>query len=144
MAINIPGFAYHTALQSRKKLVAVFQTIVDERRALKKDWCCCQSQKDMMDALLEAEQEEIVKNRPVEQKGLTLKEIRKMTYLSQELSLDPEVWPEPLKFDPSRWDNDFVPKVGTFVPFGLGKRVNPKCPVQFLPHRRPTDNCLAR
>lgn len=32
---------------------------------------------------MQAEQEEIVKNRPANQKGLTLKEVRQMTYLSQ-------------------------------------------------------------
>ncbi|XP_021755160.1 ent-kaurenoic acid oxidase 1-like isoform X2 [Chenopodium quinoa] len=158
-----------------------------------------------------AEQEEIIKNRPAGQKGLTLKETRKMTYLSQVVDetlrwvtfsfvvfreaisdfkingytipkgwkvltwfrtchLDPKVWPEPMRFNPSRWD-DLAPKAGTFLPFGAGSRLcpgndlakleisiflhhfllnyrlertNPECPVQFLPHRRPKDACLAR
>ncbi|CAO2835186.1 unnamed protein product [Amaranthus hypochondriacus] len=262
MAINLPGFAYHKALKARKRLVAVFQSIIDERRALKRDGVAIKAKKDMMDDLLEvedeygrkltdqeiidvlvmylnaghessghtmmwatvllqqhpeilhkvkAEQEEIVKNRPANQKGLTLKEVRQMTYLSQVIDetlrwltfsfvvfreaisdvkingytipkgwkvlvwfrtchLDPETWPEPMKFDPSRWD-DFVPKAGTFLPFGAGsrlcpgndlakleisiflhyfilnyrlERVNPDCTVQYLPHRRPKDNCLGK
>ncbi|KNA09938.1 hypothetical protein SOVF_148930 [Spinacia oleracea] len=294
MAINVPGFAYHKALKARKKLVAVFQGIIDERRALKRDGVAVKARKDMMDDLLQvedengrkltdediidvlvmylnaghessahtimwatvllqkhpeflhkakvlktlqilhsilllcclhntdtfmlyktgeiqAEQEEIVKNRPVGQKGLTLKETRKMTYLSQVVDetlrwvtfsmvvfreaisdvningytipkgwkvlawfrpchLDHEVWPEPMEFNPSRWD-DLAPKAGTFLPFGAGSRlcpgndlakleisiflhyfllnyrleiVDPECKVQFLPHRRPEDNCLAR
>uniref|UniRef100_A0A803NBE8 Ent-kaurenoic acid oxidase n=1 Tax=Chenopodium quinoa TaxID=63459 RepID=A0A803NBE8_CHEQI len=211
MAINIPGFAYHEALKARKKLVAVFQSIIDERRALKRDGVAIKAKKDMMDALLEvedengrkltdeeiidllvmylnaghessghtlmwatvllqkhpefmqkakAEQEEIVKNMPAGQKRLTLKEFRQMTYLSQVVDetlrwltfslvvfrealsdvkmngytipkgwkvlvwfrtchLDPETWPEPLKFNPSRWDG-FIPRLGTFLPFGAG------------------------
>ncbi|KAI5647593.1 hypothetical protein M9H77_33598 [Catharanthus roseus] len=258
MAINLPGFAYHNALKARKKLVAIFQELVDKRRAIRKE----NTTKDMMDALLDAEdekgrklddgeiidilvmylnaghessghvsmwatlllqkhpevlqkakaeQEQIIKNRPAEQKGLTLKEIRQMDYLSKvidetlrvitfsfvvfreakkdvkisgytipkgwkvlvwfrEVHFDPEIYPEPSKFDPSRWDNR-VAKAGTFLPFGGGSRLcpgndlakleisiflhhfllnyelerkNPTCPVRFLPHQRPKDNCLAR
>nr|QNN89160.1 cytochrome P450 [Achyranthes bidentata] len=262
MAINLPGFAYHKALKARKRLVAVFQSVIDERRTLKRDGVAIKAKKDMMDALLEVEddngrkltdeeiidllvmylnaghessghtimwatvllqnnpeflqkakveQEEVVKKRPAEQKGLTLKEIRQMTYLSQVIDetlrwvtfslvvfreaisdvkingytipqgwkvlvwfrtchLDPETWPEPMKFNPSRWDS-LVPRAGTFLPFGSGsrlcpgndlakleiaiflhyfllnyrlERVNPDCPVQYLPHKRPKDNCLGR
>ncbi|KAL2892635.1 Ent-kaurenoic acid oxidase 1 [Bienertia sinuspersici] len=262
MAINLPGFAYHKALKARKKLVAVFQSIIDERRALRRDGVAMKAKKDMMDALLEVEdenerrlsdeeiidvlimylnaghessghtmmwatvllhqhpeflqkakveQEEIVRNREVGQKGLTLQEIRQMTYLSQAVDetlrwltfsfvvfrealsdvkmngyiipkgwkvlvwfrtchLDAESWPEPMKFNPSRWDG-LVPKAGTFLPFGAGnrlcpgndlakleiliflhyfllnyrlERVNPNCRVRYLPHRRPMDNCLAK
>ncbi|KNA09937.1 hypothetical protein SOVF_148920 [Spinacia oleracea] len=262
MAINLPGFAYHEALKARKRLVAVFQSIIDERRVLKRDRVAIKAKKDMMDALLEVEdengrrltdeeiidllvmylnaghessghtlawatvllqkhpeflqkakveQEEIVKKRPAGQKGLTLKEIREMTYLSQVVDetlrwvtfslvvfrealsdvtingytipkgwkvlvwfrtchLDPENWPDPMKFNPSRWD-DLIPKAGSFLPFGAGSRlcpgndlakleisiflhyfllnyrlelVNPDCAVQYLPHRRPKDNCLAK
>ncbi|CAL9197595.1 ent-kaurenoic acid oxidase 1 [Musa acuminata AAA Group] len=84
--------------------------------------------------------------------------------------LDPQVYTDPKKFDPSRWD-DFTPKAGTFLPFGGGsrlcpgnelakleiavflhhfllgyelKRLNPKCPIRYLPHPRPTDNCMAK
>lgn len=34
-------------------------------------------------ALIQAEQEEIIRNRPSDQKGLTLKEIRKMDYVNK-------------------------------------------------------------
>lgn len=262
MAINLPGFAYHSALKARKRLVAVFQSIIDERTTQRRDGVAVKAKKDMVDALLDVEdengrklsdeeiidilvmylnaghessghtmmwatvllqqhpeflqkakteQEEIVKNRPAGQKGLTLREVRQMNYLSQVVDetlrwvtfslvvfreatkdvtlngyiipkgwkvlvwfravhLDPEVWPEPMKFNPSRWD-DLTPRAGTFVPFGAGshlcpgndlakleiliflhyfllnyrlERVNPDCPVQYIPHRRPKDNCLAR
>ncbi|KAJ9563266.1 hypothetical protein OSB04_008426 [Centaurea solstitialis] len=83
---------------------------------------------------------------------------------------NPEIYPNPKAFDPSRWD-DLVPKAGTFLPFGAGSRLcpgndlaklevaiflhhfvlnyklereNPECPVMYLPHTRPTDNCLGR
>uniref|UniRef100_A0A803MZT9 Ent-kaurenoic acid oxidase n=1 Tax=Chenopodium quinoa TaxID=63459 RepID=A0A803MZT9_CHEQI len=243
MAINIPGFAFHRALKARKNLVAVFQAIIDERRAVKRDGVAIKAKSDIMDDLLEvkdengrkltdeeiidllimylnaghessahtimwatvllqqnpeifqkanAEQEEIIKKRPAGQNGLTLKETRKMPYLSQVVDEtlrwvtfsfvvfreaisdckinDPKVWPEPMKFNPSRWD-DLAPKAGTFLPFGAGSRLcpgndlakleisiflhhfllgyrlertNPECLVQFLPHRRPKDACLAR
>ncbi|KAL7125999.1 hypothetical protein ABFS83_14G155000 [Erythranthe nasuta] len=133
MAINIPGFAYHSALKARKKLVEVLQATVTSRRNLRGE-NPPKAKKDMMDALMEAEdengrklddeeiidvlvmylnaghessghitmwatlflqkhpdvfkrakaeQEEIVKNRPVDQTGLSLKEIRQMDYLSK-------------------------------------------------------------
>ncbi|KAH9627502.1 hypothetical protein KSS87_006193 [Heliosperma pusillum] len=247
--------------QARKKLVAVLQSAIDERKAVKKTRVAMKVKRDMLDALLEveedgkkltdeeiidllvmylnaghessghtimwatillqehpeflkkakAEQEWIMKNRPAGQTGLTLREVRQMTYLSQvvdetlrwvsfsfmvfreakkdfnlngylipkgwkvltwfrHVHLNPEVWPEPLRFNPDRWD-DLVPKAGTFLPFGAGTRLcpgndlakleisiflhyfllgykvqrkNPDCPVQHLPHRRPFDNCVAR
>ncbi|XP_078173208.1 ent-kaurenoic acid oxidase-like [Carex rostrata] len=157
------------------------------------------------------EQENVRKTMPPMQKGLTLKEIRKMEYLSKlidetlrlvnisfvsfrkatanvtingylvpkdwrimlwyrSVHMDPEVYTDPKKFNPSRWDGP-PPKAGTFLPFGLGshlcpgnelakleisvflyhfllkyklERVNPKCKVRYLPHPRPVDNCLAR
>ncbi|KAG6516368.1 ent-kaurenoic acid oxidase 1-like [Zingiber officinale] len=157
------------------------------------------------------EQEEIRRNMPPMQKGLTLKEIRKMEYLSKvidetlriinisfvafrkatkdtylngylipkgwriqlwyrNVNMDPQSYPEPYKFNSSRWD-DFVPKAGTFLPFGGGsrlcpgrdlarieilvflhhflldyqlERLNPNCHVQYLPIPRPVDNCMAR
>ncbi|OWM64315.1 ent-kaurenoic acid oxidase 2 isoform X1 [Punica granatum] len=84
--------------------------------------------------------------------------------------LDPAIYPNPKEFDPSRWDGHTT-KAGTFLPFGAGSRlcpgndlakleiaiflhhfllnyrldrVNPNCPVRYLPHSRPTDNCLGR
>ncbi|XP_023513658.1 ent-kaurenoic acid oxidase 2-like [Cucurbita pepo subsp. pepo] len=158
-----------------------------------------------------AEQEEILKKRPPGQKGLTLKEVREMDYLSKVIDetlrvvtfsltvfreakhdvnicgytipkgwkvlvwfrsvhYDPETYPNPKQFDPSRWD-DFTPKAGSFLPFGGGSRLcpgndlakleisvflhyfllnyqlerdNPNSPVRYLPHTRPKDQCLAR
>ncbi|XP_058085828.1 ent-kaurenoic acid oxidase 2-like [Magnolia sinica] len=133
MAINLPGFAYYRALKARKKLVAILQSVLNERRE-KKARNVHQAKKDMMDALIEvkdengqglddegiidvlimylnaghessghiatwatvllqehpeflekakAEQEEIIRNRPPTQKGLSLKEVRRMDYLSK-------------------------------------------------------------
>ncbi|KAI4320222.1 hypothetical protein MLD38_033727 [Melastoma candidum] len=86
------------------------------------------------------------------------------------IHLDPEIYPDPKRFDPSRW-KDFKPRPGTFLPFGRGgrfcpgndlakleiaiflhyfllnyrlERVDPKAPTLYLPHTRPKDNCLAR
>ncbi|KAL5698889.1 ent-kaurenoic acid monooxygenase [Ranunculus cassubicifolius] len=261
MSINIPGFAYYKALKARKNLVAIFQSVVNERR-LRRSKSDNPTKKDMMDNLMEitdyngrmlndeeiidtlvmymnaghessshvsmwaavllqqhpdvfqkakAEQEAIVKNMPHGQKGLTLKEFRQMEYLSKVIDetlrlinislvvyreakkdvkmngylipkgwkvevwfrsvhLDSEIYGDPKKFDPSRWDGA-TPKAGTFIPFGAGSRLcpgndlakleisvflhyfllnyrlertNPECPLNFLPHTRPTDNCLAR
>ncbi|PIA32700.1 hypothetical protein AQUCO_04400116v1 [Aquilegia coerulea] len=74
--------------------------------------------------------------------------------------LDPLVYPDPKKIDPSRWD-EHTPKAGAYIPFGLGsrlcpgndlanleifvflhhfllnyrlERLNPKCPILYLPH----------
>uniref|UniRef100_M8C813 Ent-kaurenoic acid oxidase 1 n=1 Tax=Aegilops tauschii TaxID=37682 RepID=M8C813_AEGTA len=84
--------------------------------------------------------------------------------------MDPQVYPDPKKFDPSRWEGP-PPRAGTFLPFGLGTRLcpgndlakleisvflhhfllgykltrkNPNCRVRYLPHPRPVDNCLAK
>ncbi|KAF9602452.1 hypothetical protein IFM89_028003 [Coptis chinensis] len=195
MAINLPGFAYYRALKSRKRLVEIFLSVVNERRAVRvRDGP--PAKKDMLDNLLDvkdendrklndeeiidtlimylnaghessghitmwatvllqehpdmfqkakAEQEQIVKNRSSMQKGLRLKEIKQMDYLNKvidetlrlisfslvvfreakkDVSMngyiipmgwkvevwlrnvhrDPEVYPNPNKFDPSRWD----------------------------------------
>ncbi|KAK6119272.1 hypothetical protein DH2020_046985 [Rehmannia glutinosa] len=261
MAVNLPGFVYHNALKARKNLVAVLQAVVTKRRELKRINPST-VKKDMMDALLDAEdehgrklsdeeiidilimylnaghessghttmwaalylqkhpecfkrakaeQEEIVRNRPPEQKGLTLREIRKMDYLNKVIDetlrlvtfslmvfreakkdvnvcgytipkgwkvlvwfrnvhFDPETYPDPKKFDPSRWEG-FTPKAGNFLPFGGGSRLcpgndlakleisiflhhfllnyelehhNPASPLLYLPHTRPKDNCLGR
>ncbi|KAK7363236.1 hypothetical protein VNO77_05370 [Canavalia gladiata] len=82
--------------------------------------------------------------------------------------LDHDIYPNPKQFDPYRWNN--VYKAGEFLPFGAGTRLcpgndlaklevtvflhhfllnyrleqlNPKCPVMYLPHTRPKDNCVA-
>ncbi|KAL8542561.1 hypothetical protein ACS0TY_003437 [Phlomoides rotata] len=216
MAINIPGFAYHSALKARRKLVAVLQDIVTARRE------CPETvkKKDMMDGLMDAEdengrrltdeeiidvlvmylnaghessghitmwatiflqkhpdvferakaeQEEIVKNRPPGQKDLTLREIRQMEYLSKVIDetlrvvtfslvvfreakkdvqicgytipkgwktlvwfrsvhLDPETYPEPKKFDPSRWDvSNSNTLISTYHKFVLLKKAACTC-----------------
>ncbi|KAJ4951944.1 hypothetical protein NE237_028776 [Protea cynaroides] len=158
-----------------------------------------------------AEQEEVIKNRPPGQKGLTLKELRNLDYISKvvdetlriinislmvfrearkdlnlggylvpkgwkvlvwfrTVNLDPEIYPNPMQFNPSRWDN-YIPKPGTYLPFGAGgrlcpgndlakleitiflhhfllnyqlERLNPGSPLMYLPHTRPLDNCRAR
>ncbi|KAK9065462.1 hypothetical protein SSX86_014861 [Deinandra increscens subsp. villosa] len=86
------------------------------------------------------------------------------------IHLNHEIYPQPNEFNPSRWD-DLIPKAGTFLPFGGGSRLcpgnelakleisiflhhfllnyklereNPECPMLYLPHSRPKDNCLGR
>ncbi|XP_042512374.1 ent-kaurenoic acid oxidase 2-like [Macadamia integrifolia] len=86
------------------------------------------------------------------------------------VNLDLEIYPNPKEFNPSRWD-DYIPKPGTFLPFGAGARLcpgndlakleimiflhhfllnyqlewlNPGCSLNYLPHTRPMDNCRAR
>ncbi|KAK3151171.1 hypothetical protein QOZ80_3AG0242620 [Eleusine coracana subsp. coracana] len=162
-------------------------------------------------AKAKAEQEEILRSIPPTQKGLDLRDFRKMKYLSQVIDetlrfvnisfvsfreatkdvsvngylipkgwkvqlwsrsvhMDPEVYPDPKKFSPSRWEG-YLPKPGTFLAFGLGTklcpgndlakleisvflhhfllgykltRTNPNCRIRYLPHPRPVDNCLAK
>lgn len=43
----------------------------------------CKDSDEVLTCMVQAEQEEIVKKRPAGQKGLTLREIRKMDYLSK-------------------------------------------------------------
>ncbi|KAE9599198.1 hypothetical protein Lal_00043891 [Lupinus albus] len=56
MRINIPGFAFHRALQARKNLVSIFQSVVDQRRIERKGRApgTGKKHKDMMDALMDA------------------------------------------------------------------------------------------
>ncbi|KAJ4728737.1 Cytochrome P450 family ent-kaurenoic acid oxidase [Melia azedarach] len=83
---------------------------------------------------------------------------------------NPENYPNPKEFDPSRWDNR-ANRPGYFIPFGGGPRIcpgadlaklemsifihyfllnyrleplNPECPTEYLPVPRPSDQCLAR
>jgi len=162
-------------------------------------------------AKAKVEQEEIIRNIPPTQKGIGLRDFRKMEYLSQVIDetlrfvsisfvsfreakkdvfvngylipkgwkvqlwyrsvhMDPEVYPDPKKFNPSRWEGN-SPRSGTFLPFGLGTRqcpgndlakleisiflhhfllgykltrTTPSCRIRYLPHPRPVDNCLAK
>lgn len=84
--------------------------------------------------------------------------------------LNPEYYPDPKEFNPSRW-NESNGKAGSFIPFGMGsrlcpgidltkleitiflhyfllnyelERLNPAIGVSYLPHPRPKDNCLAK
>ncbi|CAN1128493.1 Ent-kaurenoic acid oxidase 1 [Linum perenne] len=70
MAINFPGFAYHKALKARKKVVAVLQSVLDERRNRikhedqvegesenKEEEKKKKKKKDMMDELMRVEDE---------------------------------------------------------------------------------------
>ena len=38
--------------------------------------------------------------------------------------MDPQVYPDPTKFNPSRWEGH-SPRAGTFLAFGLGARLCP-------------------
>ncbi|KAL8149702.1 hypothetical protein AgCh_006642 [Apium graveolens] len=84
--------------EARKKLVAIFQSIVNERRSrIKND--SASIKKDMMDALLfvedengrnlnddeiiDAEQKAIAQNKSPNENGITFEEFRKMDYLSK-------------------------------------------------------------
>ncbi|XP_062147106.1 beta-amyrin 11-oxidase-like isoform X2 [Alnus glutinosa] len=94
----------------------------------------------------------------------------KVLVWNRAVHMDPENYSNPKDFDPSRWDN-FTPKAGTFLPFGAGsrfcpgsdlakleiaiflhhyllnyivERLNPDCPVKWLPIARPVDMCVAR
>ncbi|KAF9602167.1 hypothetical protein IFM89_025440 [Coptis chinensis] len=56
MAINLPGFAYYRALKSRKRLVEIFLSVVNERRAVRvRDGP--PAKKDMLDNLLDVKDE---------------------------------------------------------------------------------------
>ncbi|KAG2289184.1 hypothetical protein Bca52824_048788 [Brassica carinata] len=108
--------------------------------------------------------------RDVQMNGYIIPKGWKVLTWFRDVHLDPEIYPDPKKFDPSRWEG-YIPKAGTFLPFGLGshlcpgndlakleisiflhhfllkyrvERSNPGCQVMFLPHTRPKDNCLAR
>lgn len=103
-------------------------------------------------------------------KGYTIPKGWKVMLWFRSIHLNPEFYPDPKAFNPSRWD-DLVPKAGTFLPFGAGSRLcpgndlakleiaiflhhfllnyklereNPECPLMYLPHTRPIDNCLGR
>uniref|UniRef100_A0A0D9WKY5 ent-kaurenoic acid monooxygenase n=1 Tax=Leersia perrieri TaxID=77586 RepID=A0A0D9WKY5_9ORYZ len=98
-------------------------------------------------ARAKAEQEEIMRSIPPTQKGLTLRDFKKMQFLHQatrdvyvngylipkgwkvqlwyrSVHMDDQVYPDPKTFDPSRWEGP-PPRAGTFLPFGLGSRLCP-------------------
>ncbi|XP_035832304.1 ent-kaurenoic acid oxidase 2-like [Helianthus annuus] len=106
----------------------------------------------------------------VEFKGYVIPKGWKILLWYRSLHHNPENYPQPKEFNPSRWDS-YVPKPGTFLPFGGGSRLcpgndlakleisiflhhfllkyklereNPGCPVRYLPHPRPKDNRLGR
>ncbi|KAL5795264.1 hypothetical protein ACOSQ2_000084 [Xanthoceras sorbifolium] len=101
------------------------------------------------------EQEEIIKKRPSTQKGLRLKEVKqsytipkgwKVLVWKRFVHMDPEIYPNPKQFDPSRWDISSIPyysmylnhhhitKPGSFIPFGIGSRI---CPGAWILDFRP-------
>nr|POE59693.1 ent-kaurenoic acid oxidase 1 [Quercus suber] len=52
-AINLPGFVFRRALKARKKLVKIFQSVLDKKRATMKDNTNqTDAKKDMMDLLM--------------------------------------------------------------------------------------------
>ncbi|CAB4299672.1 unnamed protein product [Prunus armeniaca] len=102
--------------------------------------------------------------------GYTVPKGWKVLVWFRSIHYDSEIYPNPLEFNPDRWDN-YTPKPLTFLPFGAGSRLcpgndlakleiaiflhhfllnykmeptNPDGPLMYLPHTRPKDNCLAR
>lgn len=102
--------------------------------------------------------------------GYTIPKGWKVLVWFRGVHFDPKIYPDPMVFNPSRWDG-LTPKAGTFLPFGAGsrlcpgndlakleiaiflhhfllnyefERLNPGCPIMHLPHPRPVDNCLGR
>ncbi|XP_011652660.1 beta-amyrin 11-oxidase [Cucumis sativus] len=86
------------------------------------------------------------------------------------IHMDSQIYSNSQEFDPSRWDN-YTPKPGEFIPFGLGSRfcpgselakleitillhhfilnykmelVDQNCKVTHLPSPKPRDNCLCK
>ncbi|XP_045788344.1 beta-amyrin 11-oxidase [Trifolium pratense] len=55
--LNAPGFTFHKALKSRKKIAKIVQPIVDERRLMIKNGEHVGEKKDLMDILLEIKDE---------------------------------------------------------------------------------------
>ncbi|MBA0667084.1 hypothetical protein Goklo_000208 [Gossypium klotzschianum] len=123
MAINVPGFAYYKALKARKKLVAVFQSVVNERRNERKTkkWL---KKEDMLDALMEVKDE----------KGETLEDEEiidiMLMYLNagHESSAHTTMWATIfLQQHPHflQKAKDYAAKASTFLPFGAGSRLCP-------------------
>ncbi|XP_019424727.1 PREDICTED: ent-kaurenoic acid oxidase 1-like [Lupinus angustifolius] len=101
--------------------------------------------------------------------GYTIPKGWKALVWFRSVHLNPKIYPNPKEFNPHRWDKEH--KAGEFLPFGAGTRlcpgndlakmeiavflhhfllnyqleqINPNCPVRYLPHTRPIDNCLGR
>ncbi|KAJ7962189.1 Cytochrome P450 family ent-kaurenoic acid oxidase [Quillaja saponaria] len=102
--------------------------------------------------------------------GYTIPKGWKVLIWSRGVHMDPEIYANPLEFNPTRWNNNNA-KVGSYLPFGAGSRLcpgsdlakleitiflhyfllnyklertNPKCPWTYLPVPTPRDNCLAK
>ncbi|KAG2685849.1 hypothetical protein I3760_10G144900 [Carya illinoinensis] len=58
MVINLPGFAFHKALQARKELVKVLQSVLNEKRVIMTKSNQPKAKKDMIDLLMEVEDED--------------------------------------------------------------------------------------
>ncbi|KAK1286040.1 Ent-kaurenoic acid oxidase 2 [Acorus calamus] len=94
MAINLPGFVYHRALKDENGRSLTDEEVIDvlimylnaghESSGHITMWTTVllQEHPEFLEKA-KAEQEEIVRNRPPGQKGLTLKEVRQMEYLSK-------------------------------------------------------------
>ncbi|KAI3743804.1 hypothetical protein L1987_56871 [Smallanthus sonchifolius] len=106
----------------------------------------------------------------VEFKGYVIPKGWKLLIWYRGIHHNPQNYPQPEEFNPSRWDN-YVPKPGVFLPFGAGTRLcpgndlakleisiflhhfllkyklemeNPGCPVTYLPHPHPKDKSPGR
>ncbi|XP_022139739.1 beta-amyrin 11-oxidase-like [Momordica charantia] len=102
--------------------------------------------------------------------GYTIPKEWNVIIMVRDIHMDSQIYPNPQQFDPSRWDN-YTPKPGTFLSFGMGgrfcpgnelarlemtillhhfllnykcERLNPEALVSSLPIPVPVDNCLAK
>ncbi|KAK2453534.1 beta-amyrin 11-oxidase [Trifolium repens] len=144
MPINFPGFAFHKGLRAHEKLVKLIKPIVEERshNIWYDVWSIIYlTQNPHILKKAKEEQDEIMKTRLPTQKQLSIKEIKKMVYLShvsyiipkgwkvltwaRAIHMDPTYYSNPDEFNPSRW-NDHSAKVGTFLPFGAGSMYCPR------------------
>ncbi|KAG4131219.1 hypothetical protein ERO13_D09G192964v2 [Gossypium hirsutum] len=103
-------------------------------------------------------------------KGYLIPQGWKVLVWTSAVHMDPEIYPNPNQFLPSRWD-DFIPKAGAFLPFSTGsstcpgadlakleitiflhyfllnyklEQLNPGGPVNHFPSPDPADNCPAK
>ncbi|MCD9646508.1 hypothetical protein HAX54_036394 [Datura stramonium] len=106
----------------------------------------------------------------VEMNGYTIPQGWKVLVWTRNVHMDPNNYPNPKEFNPSRWD-DHETKPGQYLPFGAGhrfcpgadlarleisvllhyfllnyrlERLNTESKVQYFPTIRHTDNCLAK